>query len=166
SCSGRVEVFHDQRWGGICTDGWDLAEAHVVCRQLGCGAARSAVGSTQLGTGDGLIWVDAVECTGMERALLECKVKFWGAESCKSKGHAGVTCSAAAGRYFWPGFIVLQFCFSDLEPGSSEALRLVNGPHRCAGRVEVFHNQQWGTVCDDGWDLSDAAVVCQQLGCG
>ncbi|XP_009474645.1 PREDICTED: deleted in malignant brain tumors 1 protein-like [Nipponia nippon] len=149
-CSGKVEVFHDQRWGGICTDGWDLAEAHVVCRQLGCGVARSTVGSTSSGTGDGLIWVDAVECTGTEGALFECKVKFWGAESCKSRGHAGVSCSAA----------------TDLDPGSSEALRLVNGPHRCAGRVEVFHNQQWGTICDDGWDLNDAAVVCRQLGCG
>ncbi|XP_075581589.1 scavenger receptor cysteine-rich domain-containing protein DMBT1 [Pelecanus crispus] len=149
-CSGKVEVFHDQRWGGICTDGWDLAEAHVVCQQLGCGAARSAVESTQAGTGDGLIWVDAVECTGTEGTLLECKVKLWGTESCKSKGHAGVSCSAS----------------TDLDMGSLEALRLVNGPHGCTGRVEVFHNQQWGTICDDGWDLKDTAVVCQQLGCG
>ncbi|XP_075301986.1 scavenger receptor cysteine-rich domain-containing protein DMBT1 isoform X3 [Opisthocomus hoazin] len=147
-CSGRVEVFHDQRWGGICTDGWDLAEAQVVCRQVGCGTAQSAAGSTQFGTGDGLIWVDAMECAGTEGALFECKVKFWGTESCKSRGHAGVVCSAAT------------------DSGSSEALRLVNGPHRCAGRVEVFHNQQWGTICDDGWDLKDAAVVCRQLGCG
>lgn len=98
-CSGKVEVFHDERWGGICTDGWDLAEAHVVCQQLGCGEARSAVGSTQFGTGDGLIWVDAVECTGTEKALFECKVKFWGAESCKSSGHASVSCSVAAGQW-------------------------------------------------------------------
>uniref|UniRef100_A0A8C8AM08 Soluble scavenger receptor cysteine-rich domain-containing protein SSC5D n=1 Tax=Otus sunia TaxID=257818 RepID=A0A8C8AM08_9STRI len=154
-CSGRVEVFHDQRWGGICTDGWDLAEARVVCQQLGCGVAHSAAGSARFGTGDGLIWVDAVECTGTEGALFECKVKFWGAESCKSRGHAGVMCSASS-----PGG-------GSLVPlGSSEALRLVNGPHRCAGRVEVFHNHQWGTVCDDGWDLNDAAVVCRQLGCG
>ena len=45
-------------------------------------------------------------------------------------------------------------------------VRLFNGDNSTSGRVEMFINGQWGTVCDDLWTTGSSTVVCKQLGLG
>jgi hypothetical protein len=40
----------------------------------------------------------------------------------------------------------------------------MDGKSANEGRLEVFYNGEWGTVCDDGWDSDDTKVVCRSLG--
>ncbi|CAM5081415.1 unnamed protein product [Eretmochelys imbricata] len=114
-CAGRVEVKHQNQWGTVCDDGWDMTDAGVVCKQLECGAAVSAHDQAHFGAGSGPIWLDNIACRSTESALWHCRNRGWGVNYCDHTEDAGVTCS---------GHIELQ---------------LVGEDSACSGRVEVRH---------------------------
>uniref|UniRef100_A0ABI7XAR6 SRCR domain-containing protein n=1 Tax=Felis catus TaxID=9685 RepID=A0ABI7XAR6_FELCA len=141
-CAGRVEVLHGGDWGTVCDDGWDLRDAQVVCRQLGCGRALRALGAAPFGAGAGRIWMAELGCRGHESALWRCPSGGQGPRDCGHKEDAGVVCSG------------------------SVALRLRGGTHQCAGWLDVFYNGTWGAVCSNALKDISLSIICKQLGCG
>ena len=58
--------------------------------------------------------------------------------------------------------LVLGSVSINAEPQQGD-VRLVNGGSH-QGNVQVYHGGKWGAVCDDGWGLTHANVVCRMLG--
>ncbi|XP_066515938.1 antigen WC1.1-like [Hoplias malabaricus] len=147
SCSGRVELQYLSEWGTVCDGSWDMRAASVLCGQLKCGSAVAVLGSDWFGEGTDRIWADVFDCQGNETHLSQCPISSWSRAACSHKQDAGVICT-----------------------NSSKALHegrvRLSGGRECEGEVEVYFSQDWRRVLLDSWSVSEASVVCRQLGCG
>ncbi|XP_071828952.1 scavenger receptor cysteine-rich type 1 protein M130-like isoform X6 [Apostichopus japonicus] len=175
---GRVEVLYNGEWGTVCDDDWDINDAHVVCRQLGFASAYAAYHNAYYGQGSGRIWMDDLQCHGYESSLSNCGHNGFGNHNCGHYEDASVRCQIGevteelTTAQFGRVTDELTTAQSNVQStdqgyftrwGSIDGIRLRNGSYSY-GRVEVLYNGEWGTVCDDSWDIYDAHVVCKQLG--
>ncbi|XP_051504864.1 neurotrypsin-like isoform X2 [Myxocyprinus asiaticus] len=151
---GRLEVYHAGQWGTVCDDSWTGLHAQVVCRQLGYRGRAELAPDGMYGQGTGLILLDEVKCEGGESSLLDCAHGEWGKHDCSHSEDVGIRCEREQENNEIP----------EVPPVTGPLVRLVNGESRKEGRVEVFINGEWGSVCDDGWDDINAGIVCRQLG--
>ncbi|GAB1608450.1 in malignant brain tumors 1 neurotrypsin-like, partial [Argonauta hians] len=135
--SGRVEVFFYNHWGTVCDDNWTAQTATVVCKMLGFRKGNVLEKNIP---GSGRIWLDDVKCTGIESSIKDCKHRSWGSHDCSHSEDVTIECYEAL----------------------FQNVRIIGGTAK--GRVEVYHNGEWGTICDDGWSNKAAIVVCKSLG--
>uniref|UniRef100_A0A8C7WSX2 SRCR domain-containing protein n=1 Tax=Oryzias sinensis TaxID=183150 RepID=A0A8C7WSX2_9TELE len=70
-CSGRLEVKSNNSWSSMCEDDFDLLDAEVVCRELGCGAP-SVLQGAPYAESEAPKWTKEFLCEGHESALLDC----------------------------------------------------------------------------------------------
>lgn len=98
---GRLEIFHNGRWGDVCGYGWGVHEAKVVCRMLGLPMSNpEAIGGSHFGSGHykyKYIIYSLHGCRGTELDLRDCKTVSWEnhQDSHHCHGPVGVRCQDA-----------------------------------------------------------------------
>ncbi|XP_076861237.1 antigen WC1.1-like isoform X2 [Brachyhypopomus gauderio] len=147
SCSGRVELQYLSDWGSVCGGSWNMRAASVLCGQMKCGSAVAVLGADWFGEGRDHIWADVFDCHGNETHLSECPISSWSRAACSHEQDVGVICNGSTVAFH-------------------EGRVRLSGGRECEGQVEVFFIQDWRRVLLDSWSVSEASVVCRQLGCG
>ncbi|XP_039543056.1 scavenger receptor cysteine-rich type 1 protein M130 [Pimephales promelas] len=160
SCFGTVEVLHNGTWGTVCDDSWDIMDAVVVCRQLGCGRAISALGQSLFGKGKGQFWMKSVSCSGKELFISNCSHE--NGPDCDHSKDAGVVCSASSVVIIGAVVIAVLFILSALliiflvkRRKKQKKLQICPSSNDAVNMEDVLHRDQNEENADDDYEIVD-----------
>ncbi|XP_041457349.1 soluble scavenger receptor cysteine-rich domain-containing protein SSC5D-like [Lytechinus variegatus] len=153
---GFVEIYHGiwGSWGAVVDSHFGANEARTVCNQLGFkgGAVEYYDGDAPFrlyfyeSHDDIFAWTNSVDCDGSEGRLTDCNIVFQAYEV-PAEALNGVVCDVDG---------------SSIYRGK---IRLVDGEDFTHGRVEIYLENKWGTICnDDDFKYEEGYVVCRSLG--
>ncbi|XP_075034556.1 lysyl oxidase homolog 3 isoform X2 [Mixophyes fleayi] len=188
---GILEIKHRDAWEQVCDEGWSQTNSHVVCGMLGFPsekkfnknfykASQSQDSKKKEPKASNRLYLDkqkpsfrlhSVKCAGTEVHLSLCPLEFYKVNNSVScQNGAPVVVSCTIGPVFTgsgaPGQTAMKKKKVVQQQQREGIIRLKGGARPGEGRVEILKNGQWGTVCDDRWDLHAASVVCRELGFG
>ncbi|XP_071952440.1 CD5 antigen-like [Antedon mediterranea] len=140
---GTVEIYYNRNWWLIASANWTLSNSLVVCKSLGYSdvhayAPVNRVDNSRMLTARSFI------CTGKESGLQYCKQFDFPSSAFDNIGEK-----------------IVKITCKGLEESH---VRLVGGLTAKEGRAEVYHNGEWGTICNSGMVLSDATALCRTVG--
>ncbi|XP_064609094.1 deleted in malignant brain tumors 1 protein-like [Liolophura sinensis] len=144
---GRLEVKIGGIWGTVCNNTFTDRSAKVACRTLGFNNSVPLVWPNKgFGQADleQPIWLNTVRCDGSETSLRECHQSTEHKTQCSHETDVVISCKS----------------LEELDM----PIRLVDGPDITAGRLEIFLNGQWGTVCKYFFRDISGQVACRQMG--
>ncbi|XP_078312996.1 uncharacterized protein LOC111133966 isoform X2 [Crassostrea virginica] len=146
---GRVELLHDGKWGTVCDDDFDKADGDVICKMIGYKEASQVFKFAHFSNGYGPIWLDNLQCTGLERDIADCSSNGWGNSDCGHGEDAGVSCEPYEFGYvpFNQGVTVGNPCTLTSTPCLNGGTCIVNSNYGYTCKcMEGFG----GTYCQSG----------------
>lgn len=136
---GRVEIYHKGVWGTIA-GALSHIEAAYICRKLGYLGGISA-GNGVYGSGSGVFWKLNVTC--LRTRWCDAVTYVTTSDIFDHTNDVGVICDH-----------MLR-----ISPDSDD-----DDNSRHSGRLEIYHENQWYPICNEGWSREDTSVACRQLG--
>ncbi|PVD37781.1 hypothetical protein C0Q70_00382 [Pomacea canaliculata] len=145
---GAVMVYLGDAWTLICDEDFDTNSAVTACRSLGFPHGLHVRGGV-FGRVDAPIGITHLRCTGREPSILDCTYNV--TTSCSSRSYASVVCSREP--------------FIETSKSSAKVRVMedtVGEPYH--GLIDVQVEGVWGAVCAAGFGVTEATVVCKELG--
>ncbi|XP_063962658.1 deleted in malignant brain tumors 1 protein-like [Lytechinus pictus] len=143
---GQMEFLVDRVWRKLCGKETTFQEADVFCQSLGYERSFALVqdGSAFSSSDDRDPFFDYLDCTGSEDKVTSCRMLRSKEGTCSSLyGAAAISC----------------------ETDDPVNIRLVGDQESYEGRVEIFYDGSWGSICaSKPWNISTSALVCSLLG--